>query len=343
MNRSTPPSCGATAPVPDDHDEQQGLLPGLLATIRNYRSVPPERALFRELLSSAVGRSIETYVVGGLKISASSIKLVAWSLFGRMNTAGILVDDDGRPFSRETFARDASLSKRAVRAALGFLKQARVIAVDPASGPHPEVIRINVGGLDWSAVRRRVRILIGGRSNPDSTADQQPLLLYARGEAASPLNGARGEAASPHEGYVRRGQISVSIAAAGTPRARETERRQQEQQQRRIEGLFAAIAARARRLGHDFDEANERRRIADGAIDVAALQALADDLDTELAEQGDVRRHRITPGLDGGGKCAVCGRRALSETELCPGRPRRTRIQALVEDCAPAAATTAGG
>ena len=270
MNRSTPASGGATAPEPDDQaqpdDAQQGLLPGLLATVRNYRRVPPERAMFRELVFGAVGRSIETYVVGGLKISAASIKLVAWILFGRMNSAGILVDDDGRPFSRETFARDASLSKRAVRAALAFLKQARLIAVDPARGPHPEVIRINVGGLDWSAIRRRIKIVIGDRSGHDSTADQQRLLLYARGEAASPLNGARGEAASPHEGYVRGGQISKPIAAAGTSRASTADRRRQEQQQpgqtARIEELIGAIAARSRALARPFDEAATRQDLA---------------------------------------------------------------------------------
>ncbi len=125
----------------------------------------------------------------------------------------------------------------------------------------------------------------------------------------------------------------------GTSHANSADQRQREQQQRdlaRIEGLIAAIAARARQLGHDFDEGDERRRLAAREIDVAALQALADDLAGELADRGgDVRRHRIiTPGLDGGGRCAVCGRRPGSETELCPGRPRRTRIQALAEDCA---------
>ena len=137
------------------------------------------------------------------------------------------------------------------------------------------------------------------------------------------------------------GSSDDPIAAVGTPRASSADRRQQqlERDQGRIEGLIAAIASRARRLGHDFDEGDERRRLASREIDVAALQALADDLDAALAEQGDVRRHRITPGLDGGGRCAVCGRRPSSETEFCPGRPRRSRIQALVEDCADATAT----
>ena len=146
---------------------------------------------------------------------------------------------------------------------------------------------------------------------------------------------------------VQRNLYSGSIAAADYPvRAREATARQEQQQQRnqaRLEGLLGAVASRARQLGHDFDEADERRRFADGEIDVAALQALADDLEAELADRGDVRHHRITPGLDGGGRCAVCGRRPSSETELCPGRPRRSRIQALAEDCAGAATATRAG
>ena len=134
------------------------------------------------------------------------------------------------------------------------------------------------------------------------------------------------------------GSVSSPIAAVGRSRARTTDRRKQQQHDRdqaRLEGLIAAVASRARQLGHDFDEDDERRRLDAREIDVAALQALADDLNAELTERGDVRHHRVTPGLDGA-RCAVCGRRPSSDAELCPGRPRRTRIQALVEDRAAA-------
>ena len=329
---------GQAVPLPDQgpnpDDEQQGLLPGLLANVRNYRRVPPERALYRELVMAAVGRTAETYIVGGFRVSALVIKAVAWTLFGRMNAAGVLVDDEGQPFSRETYARDASSSIRAVRAALGFLKQARVIAVDPARGRQREIIRLNPGGLEWKAVRRRVKISIADRGTSPRPNRQLSLLSDRKGDSESTLRRRRGDSESPQEKYVRRGQISEPIAAAGTSRARSADHRQEQQQrdQARIEGLLAAIAARARQLGHAFDEGDERRRVAEGEIDVAALQALADDLEAELADRGDVRRHRITPGLDGGGRCAVCGRRPSSEMELCPGRPRRGRIEALAED-----------
>jgi len=89
--------------------------------------------------------------------------------------------------------------------------------------------------------------------------------------------------------------ISDRYAAAGTPRAREADRRRQEQQQQRnedrIEGLFAAIAARAREAGHDYDERDERRRLAEGEIDVDALQRLADRLLEEVRERRLRRAH----------------------------------------------------
>jgi len=89
--------------------------------------------------------------------------------------------------------------------------------------------------------------------------------------------------------------ISDRNAVAGTPHAREADRRRQEQQQRRtedrIEGLFAAIAARAREAGHHYDERDERRRLAAGEIDVDALQRLADKLGEEVREKRLRRAH----------------------------------------------------
>ncbi|MCY3763043.1 MAG: hypothetical protein OXH50_17495 [Gemmatimonadetes bacterium] len=87
--------------------------------------------------------------------------------------------------------------------------------------------------------------------------------------------------------------ISDRYAAAGTPRAREADRRRQQQQRQedRIEGLFAAIAARAREAGRDYDEADERRRLAEGEIDVDRLQALADKLGDEIRERRLRRAH----------------------------------------------------
>ena len=299
MAHSTPRQVQAVPPLPDDQapepdSPQQGLLPGLLAAVRNYRRVPPERALFRELLFTTVGRTVETYVVGGFKVSAATIKLVAWGLFSRMNSAGVLIDDDGRPFSRETYARDASIGNRAVQAAIGFLKQARLIAVDPARGRQREIIRINLGGLDWSAVRRRVKILIGDRVGPEASRVnlQEPLPLYRKGDSESPLRRRRGDSESPLEMYVRTGEQISELTAVADPIARvRTDQEQQQQQHRRVEGLFGAIAARARQVGRPYDEADERKRLAAGEIDIEDLQRQANSLNAEVREQTLRRAH----------------------------------------------------
>lgn len=86
---------------------------------------------------------------------------------------------------------------------------------------------------------------------------------------------------------------SDSIAVAGTPRASSADRRQQQldRDQVRIEGLFAAIAPRAREAGYTYDEADERRRLAAGEIDVDDLQHQADRLLEEVREKRLRRAH----------------------------------------------------
>ena len=340
MNRSTPAPSGAVAPVPDDQapepDGPQQLELRLFERIDAFRGVPPDRALWRELVDLAIG-TVRHFTAYGKTLSAGFIHHLTWAIYGRSDRAGIAHATDRQ------LAADMRREPKAVTAGILVVRRLGIIRTIRASRRAARFHALNLGGLDWPAVRRRA--VAHRREHQQQRldlADGHQLQLPASGVHTTPLNSPSGVHTTPLKGVRTEGLISESIAAAGTPRAHETDRRRQEQQQRqqhRIEGLFAAVAARARRLGHDFDEAGERRRIADGEIDVAALQALADDLDAELAEQGDVRRHRITPGLDGGGKCAVCGRRAPSETELCPGRPRRSRIQALVEDCAATAAS----
>ncbi len=95
--------------------------------------------------------------------------------------------------------------------------------------------------------------------------------------------------------------IELPLAAAAnvpsTPEGTEGPTRRQQQQQRdkerldeRTEGLFAATAARARKLGLAYDEADERRRLAAGEIGVGELQALADSLGDELRGRRGRRR-----------------------------------------------------
>lgn len=96
--------------------------------------------------------------------------------------------------------------------------------------------------------------------------------------------------------------ISDRYAAANQPRAREANHRRQQQQQRnedRTEGLIAAIAARAREVGREYDEADERQRLAAGEIDVDDMQRLADELGEEVHE----RRLRRAHGPSYGRRC----------------------------------------
>ena len=200
MDRSTPPPApvpvdlpapaAADLPTPADVVDQaaapkpQGRLPGLIAAIRDYRAVPPERALYREMLQQAVGRTITTYIVGGYEISAATIKLVGWVIFGRMNAAGCVVGNDGRPFSRTVIAADASIGERACRAAIGFLKTAGLLSSDPAQGRRREMLRVNPWGLNWNAVKRRVKVEIhrnrGDAASPQEQPSQEQLSLSRR-------------------------------------------------------------------------------------------------------------------------------------------------------------------
>ena len=315
------------------------------AIVDGFTRRPPERALWRVLIDTALAKTDVFTARGGRRISAEAVHHVALAFYMQADAAGVIHE-----FSEEFIGEQCRMSKRNVHAARQVLNDLRVVRSIPARGRRPGVHRMNLGGLDWPAVRQRVaRTRRGDMVSPqngpgdgrrgDMVSPQSGLGDGRRGDMVSGQDGRRGDMVSPPMGCTT--ELPLSVAADRYPsRARVADRRQEQQQHRnqvRLEGLLGAIASRARQLGHDFDEADERRRIADGEIDVAALQALADDLDAELAEQGDVRRHRITPGLDGGGRCAVCGRRPSSETELCPGRPRRSRIQALAEDCADAA------
>ena len=230
MDRSTAPAAPAPVDLPTPADivdqaaapKPQGRLPGLIAAIRDYRAVPPERALYREMLQQAVGRTITTYIVGGYEISAATIKLVAWCIFGRMNAAGCVAGTDGRPFSRTVIAADASIGERACRAAITFLKQGRLLHGERA-GRGREMLQVTPWGLTWHAVKSRVKIEIyrnrGDAPSTQETGDApsllstrkgdaptaQTLLSMCNGDAPTAQKGHRAVGATALQGYVREG------------------------------------------------------------------------------------------------------------------------------------------
>ena len=242
----------AAAPKP------QGRLPGLIAAIRDYRAVPPERALYREMLQQAVGRTITTYIVGGYEISAATIKLVAWCIFGRMNAAGCVAGTDGRPFSRTVIAADASIGERACRAAITFLKQGRLLHGERA-GRGREMLQVTPWGLTWHAVKSRVKIEIyrnrGDAPSTQETGDApsllstrkgdaptaQTLLSMCKGDAPTAQKGHRAVGATALQGYVREGydvQARPGPQAGGAAVPRTTTARAEAPAQ---EGRAAAI------------------------------------------------------------------------------------------------------
>ena len=315
MNRSTPASCGAAA-VPDD------------------QTPTPDTAALR-LLPGTGPRQIDLPISFDSKRGCDRIRARLYAdqrLKGLVLTV-LLALSEFVDVRRKAWPRQTTLAK------LVHASRQRVsMALSDAAEKHAvlEKDRHRRGaGCQYTFLESWIAWFRTPGEGSNETP-QQPFRCHETRHLDVTKGDISGE---PVQGNL----YSDPIAAAGTSRANSADRRQQQQLERnqvRIEGLFAAIASRARQLGHDFDEADERRRLAAREIDVAALQALADDLDAELAVRGDVRRHRITSGLAGGGRCAVCGRQAPSETELCPGRPRRSRIQALAEDCADAAAAT---
>ncbi|MDE2987182.1 MAG: hypothetical protein OXT70_03905 [Chloroflexota bacterium] len=281
MNRSIPAPCGASAaPEPDDQvpepDGPQQLELRLFERLDQFRGPPPEKGLWRELLDIAIS-SAETFTSNGMTISASFVHHVAWALFGRTDRAGIaettdqdLANDIRRPKSRTR-----------VTAALSVMRRLRISRPTRLNRRGSRLHQLNLGGIDWPAVRRRAAVRKQQLELPSGLHTRQ--LELPSGLHTRQLEG------------VRTGvQISEPIAAAVTPRASTAGRRRQEQQQRRedrIEGLFAAIAARAREAGHDYDERDERRRLAEGEIDVDRLQALADRLLEDVREQRLRRAH----------------------------------------------------
>ena len=74
------------------------------------------------------------------------------------------------------------------------------------------------------------------------------------------------------------------------PTRRQQQQRNKERVDERIEGLFTAIAARARKLHMAYDEADERRRLEAGEIGLDELPALADSLADEIRDRRRGRR-----------------------------------------------------
>ena len=269
---------------------------------------PPERALWRVLIDTALAKT-DIFVARGRRISAEAVHHVALAFYMQADAAGVIHE-----FSEEFIAEQCRMSKRNVHAARQVLNDLRVVRSMPARGRRPGVHRMNLGGLDWPAVRQRVARtrrgdMVSPQSGPgedrrgDMVSPQDGHQDGRRGDMVSPQSGPgedrRGDMVSPQDG--RRGdmvsppmgcttELPLAVVADRYPsRARDHEQQQQrfterkaQRQEERIEGLIGAIAARARRLGMEYNEAEERHLLEAGEIGVDDLQRHADKLEEKL-------------------------------------------------------------
>ena len=198
MSRTNAAKVADEATRPSD-PQQLGLR--FFAIIEGYRRTPPDRALWRVLLDVALqGR--KRIEVGGHAVSAADVHHVAWAIYGRSNEAGIVTD-----FALPTLAADVRRSVRTVRAAVRALNLLHVFRSRRPSRRRPAEHRLNLGGLDWPAVRARAGI-------PSAAQPAAPRGVSAAHPA--PLSAAQPAAPKGYDAG-RSSQRSTAAAAATSP------------------------------------------------------------------------------------------------------------------------------
>ena len=311
----------ASAVQADRADEPDQLPLRFFAIVGGMHSAPPERALWRELLALALGKAKTLSAPDGRSVSASVAWAVGAAVYFRANSRGVV-----EGFSHDMLAADCRIDPRTARSALKVLGFLRIVAFKAGPrrrqrGPRPRALHMNLGGLDWPAVRRRAKL---------EQTEQADLLSRNSGHHARQLDGNSGHHArqsdgigghharqldgnSGHHARLQRANPErapdLAVAAVGTPVGRESpapdHRAEQQKQQetktktsatteppasigdderrgRRVDGLLAVIAVRSRDLGEAFDERHDRRLLEAGELDVDALQERADALTRQL-------------------------------------------------------------
>ena len=147
----------AAAVQVDRTDEPEQLQLRFFAILDGFRRKPPERALWRVLIHTALAKT-EAFTVRGRRISAEAVHHVALALYMHADSAGVIHE-----FSEVSLAEQCRMSERNIRAARQVLNELRVVRSTPRRGPKPGMHRMNLGGLDWPTVRRRA----GTASRPD--------------------------------------------------------------------------------------------------------------------------------------------------------------------------------
>ena len=143
-------------------DEPNQLQLRFFAVIDGFTRRPPERALWRVLIDTALAKT-EVFRLRGRAISAEAVHHVALALYMQADPAGVIHDA-----TEEHIAEQCRMGKRHVSLARQVLNDLRVVRSIPRRGRRPGVHRMNLGGLDWPAVRRRA-----GKPRSDLVSGQE--------------------------------------------------------------------------------------------------------------------------------------------------------------------------
>ena len=216
-------------------------------------------------------------MAGGSLTVAEGLPVVLGCVVRSVTAVGMVVTECQLGLGR--LADALGVTTRTIKTAIAEIRQSGALRTHRTRGAL--IFQLAIGG--WFRNSRR----------PRKPPENQPKLLLVdaeEGKLASPLEVKPASPLKINKGCTHKGRDLEPSAAADPPRASAADRRQQ-QQQNRLEGLFGAIAARCRELRHDYDEADERRRLREGEIDITALQRHADELATEIREKRLHRAH----------------------------------------------------
>lgn len=297
----------------------------LFERVDQFRSNPPERALWRELLALVITQTA-AFVVHQRRITPAVVHHIALAIYFRVNEAGIA------HVTHHQLAKDCRISKPVVTAGITVLQRLGVIQVRRTNRREAAFIEMNIGGLSWSAIRRRARLFHQNRV----TQKQQPRLPFAAasGNRGLPLSGNR---ELPPKGYVQE-LISDQSAVAERDRARGSDENQQQQfshpadrllghiaaASRRIEGVIGYLATTSRKSNIPFDEDQVREDLEAGRKTVEDLQRQAGELrlaaTAEASEAAAARALERSGGYAAAFKCGACETMQYPEPGgRCPG------------------------
>ena len=285
----------AVAVHADRSGEPNQLQLRFFAILDGFSRRPPERALWRVLIDTALAKT-EVFRLRGRAISAEAVHHVALALYMQADPAGVIHDA-----TEEQIAEQCRMGKRHVALARQVLNDLRVVRSVPRRGRRPGVHRMNLGGLDWPAVRRRAgkpqADLASGAEGivqpdlvPDQDAPDDERCGAPRAPQSAPDDERCGAPRAPQSdrcGALRAPPLGLRTIGLPDPeqlagcngsraRAHETEPPKPASQQPASEKQIGLLCTLARRGGGIPDEDRYRRftrREADEAIQIATTEA----------------------------------------------------------------------